>query len=57
MTGKKFFFDVDSYINEFQPLGLIEPEAVAEVISFLHSDAAKYITGQNIFMDAGNLLY
>ena len=48
---------MDSYINEFQPLGLIEPEAVAEVISFLHSDAAKYITGQNIFMDAGNLLY
>ena len=54
---EKVFFDVDSYINEFQPLGLIEPEAVAEVISFLHSDAAKYITGQNIFMDAGNLLY
>lgn len=54
---EKVFFDVDSYIEEYQPLGLIEPENVAEVIGFLHSDAAKYITGQNIFMDAGNLLF
>ncbi len=54
---EKVFFDVDAYIEEFQPLGLIEPENVAEVIGFLHSDAAKYITGQNIFMDAGNLLF
>ncbi len=54
---EKVFFDVDSYIQEYQPLGLIEPGNVAEVIGFLHSDAAKYITGQNIFMDAGNLLF
>lgn len=54
---EKIFFDVDSYIQEYQPLGLIEPGNVAEVIGFLHSDAAKYITGQNIFMDAGNLLF
>ena len=54
---EKVFFDVDAYIKEYQPLGLIEPENVAEVIGFLHSDAAKYITGQNIFMDAGNLLF
>lgn len=54
---EKVIFDVDSYIEQFQPLGLIEPEYVAGVISFLHSDAAKHITGQNIFMDAGNLLF
>ena len=54
---EKVFFDVDAYIKEYQPLGLIEPENVAEVIGFLHSDAAKYITGQIIFMDAGNLLF
>lgn len=54
---EKVFFDVDAYIQEYQPLGLIEPEEVAEVIGFLHSNGAKHITGQNLFMDAGNLLF
>lgn len=36
-----------------QPLGIIEPEAVAELIAFLLSDDAKYITGAMIPMSAG----
>lgn len=35
------------------PLGLIEPEEVAELIFFLGSDKSKKITGQSIIMDSG----
>lgn len=50
---QKRVFDVDSYIEQNQPFGLIEPENIAQVICFLHSDAGKYITGQNIVINAG----
>jgi NAD(P)-dependent dehydrogenase (short-subunit alcohol dehydrogenase family) len=36
------------------PLGRLgEPEDVAEVVAFLASDAARFITGQTIFVDGG----
>ena len=54
---EKALFDFDAYIREYQPLGLIEPEEVAAVVGFLHSEAARLITGQNISIDAGSLLY
>ena len=49
-------FDVESLVKKKQPLGLIEPEAVAESIIFLMSEKAKYITGQILCIDAGSLL-
>lgn len=42
--------------NEKMPLGLIEPEYVAQIICFLLSDKAKNITGQIIPVDSGVLL-
>jgi SDR family mycofactocin-dependent oxidoreductase len=38
------------------PIPFIEPEDVAELAVFLASDAARYITGQQIRVDAGALL-
>ncbi len=49
-------FDVDGLMNSTQPLGLIEPEYVAEAVEFLISEKAKYITGQTIYLDAGSFL-
>jgi NAD(P)-dependent dehydrogenase (short-subunit alcohol dehydrogenase family) len=38
------------------PTPNIEPEDVSEVVVFLASDAARYITGQQIRVDAGGAL-
>jgi NAD(P)-dependent dehydrogenase (short-subunit alcohol dehydrogenase family) len=35
------------------PTPYIEPEDVSEVVLFLASDAARYVTGQQIRVDAG----
>lgn len=40
-------------VESKQPLGVISIESVAEVIRFLMSDAAKYITGETIAISAG----
>ena len=41
----------------FDPLGRVgAPEDVADVIVFLASDAARYITGQCIAVDGGLLV-
>jgi len=32
------------------------PEEVADLIAFLASDAASYITGQSIVIDGGNII-
>jgi len=38
------------------PTPNIEPEDVSEVVVFLTSDAARYITGQQIRVDGGGAL-
>ena len=42
---------------EFIPMGRVgEPEDIADVIVFLASDAARYLTGQVIVVDGGLLV-
>lgn len=43
--------------GEFIPMGRIgEPEDIADVIAFLASDGARYLTGQTIVVDGGLLV-
>ena len=44
--------EIEKYEKQY-PLGFGEPEDVAEMICFLLSDKAKWITGQTFFMDGG----
>ena len=39
--------------NEKMPLGIIEPEEVADLVYFLGSEKSSKITGQAILMDSG----
>ncbi len=50
------FFDVvdKKRIEEFYPLGFLEPEDVSNMVVFLLSDMSKKITGQNFYLSAGN---
>lgn len=53
--------DVNSkeYLNELEtmyPLGLGEPEDIANIVTFLLSDKSRWITGQNIVIDGGRTL-
>ena len=43
-------------IENQYPLGLGEPEDIANLIAFLLSDASKWITGTTFTMDGGLLL-
>lgn len=40
-------------LNEVQPFGLIPPRSIAEILAFLLSDEAQYITGALIPISAG----
>ena len=43
--------------GEFIPMGRIgEPEEIADVILFLASNAARYMTGQVVVVDGGLLV-
>lgn len=47
------------YLNELEtmyPLGLGEPEDIANIVTFLLSDKSRWITGQNIVIDGGRTL-
>ena len=50
--------DVEPAFNFFQamPIPYIEPEDIANLALFLASDESRYITGQQIRVDAGSLL-
>ncbi|MFW2524737.1 SDR family NAD(P)-dependent oxidoreductase [Aliarcobacter butzleri] len=47
------------YLNELEtmyPLGLGEPEDIANIVTFLLSDKSRWVTGQNIVVDGGRTL-
>lgn len=46
-------FDVLAKEDEIYPLGISEPEDIANMIAFLFSDASRKITGQNFVIDGG----
>lgn len=46
---------MEAVIQNAQPFGLIEPEAIAELAEFLLSEKAKYITGSIIIVGAGHV--
>ncbi len=53
-----FFPDEVARYERTTPVGRIgEPEDVADVVVFLCSDAARFITGQNIVVDGGMTLH
>ncbi len=48
-----------AHLNELEtmyPLGLGEPEDIANIVTFLLSDKSRWITGQNIVVDGGRTL-
>jgi NAD(P)-dependent dehydrogenase (short-subunit alcohol dehydrogenase family) len=47
--------DFEKFISQY-PLGVGEPQDVANTIAFLLSDLSKWITGTTIRMDGGLLL-
>ena len=57
-SGKVTREDVEPAFTYFQamPIPYIEPEDVANLALFLASDEARYVTGQQIRVDAGALL-
>lgn len=47
--------DLDELVRFHQPMGLIEPDDVAESTCFLLSEKSRMITGTNMIVDAGCL--
>lgn len=53
--------DLDGFVarvtrDHALPVGLLPPEAVSDAVLWLASDAARYVTGQEMNVDAGRLL-
>ena len=44
---------LDEKIKKNQPIGIIDPDAVAKVVSFLLSDGGDYLTGREWVLDGG----
>ena len=53
MTQKALEYS-STNIEEFQPLGIIEPKKIADIIDFLLSEKAAYITGALIPVSGGS---
>ncbi|OGT41729.1 MAG: hypothetical protein A3F13_08765 [Gammaproteobacteria bacterium RIFCSPHIGHO2_12_FULL_40_19] len=52
-TEKEVSKEIMDKLGEYYPLGFGEPEDIANAISFLLSDASKWITGVEIVIDGG----
>lgn len=52
-TQEKISAETIAKIEERQPLGLGEPEDVANTIVFYLSDASRWVTGTNLFLGGG----
>ncbi len=50
--------DAEPAFTYFQamPIPYVEPVDISNLVLFLASDEARYVTGQNIRVDAGSLL-
>ena len=46
--------EIMDQVRHFYPMGFGKPEDVAAVVSFLSSDEARWITGQNYVVDCGS---
>jgi NAD(P)-dependent dehydrogenase (short-subunit alcohol dehydrogenase family) len=53
LSGPKFL----DFVKATHPLGVGQPQDVAEVVAFLASDRARWITGQEIVVDGGRSVY
>lgn len=42
--------------GEIRSMALAQPEEIADVVAFLSSDRAKYVTGQVIAVDGGRTM-
>lgn len=47
--------NINDYLKQFQPLGLIEPEAISRMALYLLSDMSKFVTGTSFNIDSGRL--
>lgn len=47
--------NINDYLKRFQPLGLIEPNAVSQMALYLLSDMSKFVTGTSFNIDSGRL--
>ena len=48
--------ELEESLRYSQPLGLIEPESIADLAGYLMSEKAKYITGEIIVVGAGMII-
>jgi NAD(P)-dependent dehydrogenase (short-subunit alcohol dehydrogenase family) len=50
---EKFFADLGAPMPNLLPVDVLEPTDISDAVVFLASDAARYITGVTLPVDAG----